>query len=119
MHANVTSGIRPYNLNMSILYALQKMKVADLKVKPGSSGANLICNCCKFLNSHFRKLIVVNNRPASGRLTFNDITRCRFTELFTIDAMPELNSRSKACQDLLRCNGCLRGQNCDKVQRDL
>ncbi|EAL87934.1 uncharacterized protein AFUA_1G02220 [Aspergillus fumigatus Af293] len=45
MHANVTSGIRPYNLNMSILYALQKMKVADLKVKPGSSGANLICNC--------------------------------------------------------------------------
>lgn len=119
MHANVTSVIRPYKLNMSIPNALQGMTVADLEVKPSGTGANFVCNCCKFLDSHFWELIVVDNRPAPGRLTFNDIARCWFIELFTIDAMLELNSGSKACQDLLRCNRCLRGQNRDKVQRDL
>jgi hypothetical protein len=59
-----------------------------LKVKPGSisyrtQGLN---SSCELSASHFRQLVVIDNRPTTGGLTCNNVTGSWLTEPLSVNA---------------------------------
>lgn len=85
---------------------------------PSSSRPQSIRHSRKFIDRHFRQLIIVHNRPATGRLALDDIAGSRLIEFLAIDTMVQMNLGLQGRLDLLGSNGRLGRQDRNKVQRD-
>lgn len=74
-------------------------------MKPSRLRSQSIRDFRKLINSHLGKLIIVDNRPAARRLTLDNITRGRLTEIIAINTVVQLNTRLKPGYNLLRSDG--------------